>query len=163
MRTTLKRIAPGIAVVAILGGYTALALASSPSGQSATLSSTGRLAETGLINADRIKLQTKDPTDVYHFQVSYAVGGFSGWHTHPGFILATVKSGKVIREVGCDEPVVYSAGDSFTESEEQPSGQVSNYYKTADATGAQPAVIDAVQIAPAGSARRVEQAGAPDC
>jgi len=73
-----------------------------------------------------------------------------------------VRSGKVVREIGCDAPIVYAAGDTFTESGEQPSGQVRNFYATGDA-GAEPAVIDAVQLVPRGSARRTEQAGAPSC
>jgi quercetin dioxygenase-like cupin family protein len=143
-------------IVAVSGAISAVAIGSPSSGQSATILSSGRLATTGMINTDRIKLQTKDPTDVTHFTVTYAVGGFSGWHTHPGMIVATVRSGSIVREVGCDAPVVYSAGDTFIESGEQPSGQVSN-------SGAEPAVIDAVQIVPHGSARRVEQSGAPSC
>jgi quercetin dioxygenase-like cupin family protein len=149
----------GVLPLAGLVGVTALcavALGSAPSGQSASVLSSGHLATTGLINTERIKLQTKDPTDVTHFTVTYAPGGFSGWHTHPGIIIATVRSGSVVREVGCDTPVTYSAGDTFVESGEQPSGQVRN-------DGSEAAVIDAVQVVPRGSARRADQSGAPDC
>jgi len=162
MRSNLKALAPLAAITAASGAICAVAFGSPPSGQSAVLLSSGHLAKTGLVNADRIKLQTKDPTDAFHFTVTYAVGGFSGWHTHPGLLIATVRSGKVVREVGCDQPIVYSAGDTFVESDEQPSGQVSNFYKSGD-VGAEPTVIDAVQIVPHGSARRVEQAAAPSC
>jgi hypothetical protein len=161
MRSTIHRLTPLVGVVAVSGVVCAVAFGSPPSGQSAVLSSTGRLAETGMINTDRIKFQTKDPTDAYHFTVTYAIGGFSGWHTHPGVLIATVRSGRIVREVGCDS-VVYSAGDTFVESGEQPSGQVSNYY-TATGGDAVSAVIDAVQIVPAGSARRADQAAAPAC
>src|SRR6266540_2785977 len=91
------------------------------------------------------------------FTVTYAVGGFSGWHTHPGVLIATVRSGKLIREVGCDEPIVYSAGDTFIESDEQPSGQVSNFYKSGDADAVE--CVDVVAV-PGQAGRQVKRPAA---
>lgn len=51
--------------------------------------------ETANLNSDRIKFQTKDPTDVRFQTITYAPGGRSGWHHHPGMVLAAVKSGEV--------------------------------------------------------------------
>jgi quercetin dioxygenase-like cupin family protein len=160
---SIQHLAPLAAILAVSGVVSAVAFGSAPSGQSATVLSNGHLAASGMINTERIMLQTKAPTDVTHFTVTYAVGGFSGWHTHPGLIIATVRSGKVIREVGCDAPIVYAAGDTFIESGEQPSGQVSNFYASAGAPGAEPAIVDAAQLVPRGSARREDQPGAPSC
>lgn len=158
---SIHHLRPLAGALAISGAVSAVAFASAPSGQSAAVLSSGRLATSGMINTERIKLQTKDPTDVTHFTVTYAVGGFSGWHSHPGVIIATVRSGGVIREVGCDAPVTYSAGDTFIESGEQPAGQVRNVYATG-APSAVPAVIDAVQIVPRGVPRRSDET-APTC
>ena len=158
----VRHLAVLAAFVAVSGILTAVAFGTAPSGQSATVLSSGRLADTGMINTERIKLQVKDPADVTHFTVTYAAGGVSGWHSHPGVIIATVRSGKLVREVGCDAAIVYAAGDTFVESGEQPAGQVSNFYASSNAPGAEPAVVDAVQLVPRGVGRRVDEA-APSC
>ena len=48
-----------------------------------------------LVNHDRIKFQTKDPTDVLNQDMSLSPGAYSGWHHHPGLVIFTVKSGTV--------------------------------------------------------------------
>jgi quercetin dioxygenase-like cupin family protein len=53
------------------------------------------LNQTVHLNSDRVKFQTKDPTDVRVQQVTYLAGGRSGWHHHPGFVLAAVQSGQL--------------------------------------------------------------------
>ena len=42
---------------------------------------------------DGIELRTRDDTNVAVFELTYPVGSFSGWHSHPGIVIATVKSG----------------------------------------------------------------------
>ena len=46
-------------------------------------------------NSDRIKFQTKGPTDVRVATVEIGPGGYSGWHHHPGLVIVTVLSGEV--------------------------------------------------------------------
>jgi hypothetical protein len=46
-------------------------------------------------NSDRVKLQTKGPTDVRVQKINVAAGGFSGWHHHPGIVIVTVASGSL--------------------------------------------------------------------
>jgi quercetin dioxygenase-like cupin family protein len=133
-----------------------VALATAPSGQHATPPAIGTLADIARVNTDRIKFQTKEPVDVASFTVTYDPGGFSGWHTHPGIVLVVVESGSVVRQVGCEPPRTYSAGDAFVESDEQPTGQVSNPSATT------PAVLRVTQVFPHGAARRVE-ADPPSC
>ena len=147
--------------IAALAAILALALANQmvfatpPSGQHPTAPALGSIADAVQVNIDRIKLQTKDRVDVAMFEVTYDPGGFSGWHTHPGVLIVLVKSGSVVRTVGCGS-TTYHAGDVFIESDEQPSGQVANASTTASA------VLEVTQLVPSGSGRRVE-ADAPAC
>jgi len=112
MRATLIRVAPFITLVGILT-VAAVALATAPSGQHPTSPVIGTLSDSTQVNADRVKLQTKDPTDVASFSVTYDPGGYSGWHTHPGVLIVVVQSGSVVREVGCGPPRTYGPGDAF--------------------------------------------------
>ncbi len=47
------------------------------------------------LNSDRIKFQTKGPTDVRVQTITFAPGGYSGWNHKPGFALVAVQSGEV--------------------------------------------------------------------
>jgi quercetin dioxygenase-like cupin family protein len=67
------------------------------------------------LNADRIKFQTKDATDVVVQTIKQDGGADSGWHTHPGFVLGIVESGSVSITVGC-ATTTYSVGQSFYET-----------------------------------------------
>jgi hypothetical protein len=82
-------------VVAVIGTFAAVALASLPSNFTATNLVTGYFANDVHQNSDRVKFQTKDPTDVRVQKIEIAAGGFSGWHHHPGVVIATVASGVV--------------------------------------------------------------------
>lgn len=53
------------------------------------------LLETAHINEERIKFQTKDPTVVRVQRLTFAAGGFTGWHRHPGVLVVAVQSGSV--------------------------------------------------------------------
>ena len=63
-----------------------------------------------------IHLKTKGSVDVATQQIVLAGGGSTGWHSHPGPVLVTVKSG-ALRLIYADDPTcegtVYEAGDSF--------------------------------------------------
>src|SRR3954453_2878906 len=104
-----------IAAFAALLVVGTVAFATVPSGQHPTAPVIGTLQDITRVNTDRVKFQTKDPIDVSSFSVTYDPGGFSGWHTHPGVLFIVVESGSVTREVGCDPPRTYSAGDAFVE------------------------------------------------
>lgn len=134
----------------------AVVQATPPSGQHPSVPTVGALDDAIVVNADRVKFQTKDPTDVATYSVTYEGGGFSGWHTHPGFILVTVQSGSVVRMVGCSSRT-YVAGQSFIESDEEPVGAIAN------ASAVDEAVLLATQVTPRGSSRRLDAANAPVC
>jgi quercetin dioxygenase-like cupin family protein len=46
----------------------------------------------------------------------YPPGSFSGWHSHPGYLTATVLSGSVVRYDANCKPTTYTAGQSFYET-----------------------------------------------
>ena len=56
---------------------------------------TANLDETIHWNSDRVKFQTKDPTDVRVQKITISPGGRSGWHHHPGIVIVSVASGAV--------------------------------------------------------------------
>src|SRR2546421_5775141 len=88
----------GLAGVAI---FSVTALATTGGGVVGTTQVRGTLAGPVHTNADRVKFQTKDDADVVVQTFTYSPGGFSGWHTHPGFVLAVVESGALTIQVGC--------------------------------------------------------------
>ena len=103
---------------------------------------------------DGIELKVQRETAVGVFTLTYPVGSTSGWHSHPGIVVATVETGTVRREIGCVADT-FSVGDTFTEAEPH---QVTN-------VGTTPAVLRITQLFPASVALtelRIDQA-APDC
>jgi hypothetical protein len=84
--------------VAVLGTFAAVALGSAGSGRVVTLLvAKADNNETVHLNSDRIKFQTKDPTDVRIQTITFAPGGYSGWNHKPGFNLVAVLSGEVTK------------------------------------------------------------------
>lgn len=148
MKHLRKRLAvAGLAAVAAAAAA-AIALASPGTSTSTTLAPRSTLSETVRVNGDRIKFQTKDPTDLVTQQVTFAPGAYSGWHHHPGVILVLVKSGTVtVHDENC-QAKSYSAGQAFIEGGSEPM-MVSN-------EGSETAVDVATQVAPAGSPFRIE-------
>ena len=138
-----------VALVAVLGGtVTAIALANTGTSTSLILAPRSTLSESIQANDNRIKFQTKDPTDLVTQQVTFAAGTNSGWHHHPGVILVLVKTGVVtVHDENC-QTVTYSAGHAFIEGGTEPM-MVSN-------EGSETAVDVATQVAPAGSPFRIE-------
>jgi quercetin dioxygenase-like cupin family protein len=65
-----------------------------------------------------IKLKTKRSIDVATQQIVLGPGGHTGWHSHPGPVLVTVKSGalRVIYASDCTGVgTLYEAGDTFVD------------------------------------------------
>jgi quercetin dioxygenase-like cupin family protein len=99
-----------------------------------------------------ISLKTKEPVDVVMQEITYDAGGSgslasaSGWHHHPGFVLAVVKSGQFKfyedlgkKKNGCSVRTL-NPGDVFVESDSTP-GNLRN-------ETASPAVVDATFVVP---------------
>lgn len=85
----------GVAVIGTLAAAVVLG-SHAASGFTPTNLVTANFDETVHWNSDRVKFQTKDPTDVRVQRNVIAPGGFSGWHHHPGIAIVAVESGAVI-------------------------------------------------------------------
>jgi quercetin dioxygenase-like cupin family protein len=106
----------------------------------------------------QIELKTKGDSDVYVVSNTFAAnGGNSGWHTHPGPSLITVKSGTITAYEGDDPtctPHVYTVGQGFVDPGD---GHVHLLRNEGDVA----AVTVVVQIIPAGASRRIDVVPAP--
>ena len=95
MKLNRLRVLTAIAMVAMIGGVSGVALGLPGSGITSTTLVTANFDHTVHMNSDEVKLQTKDPTDVRIQQLLFGAGAYSGWHHHPGIILVSVQSGAV--------------------------------------------------------------------
>jgi quercetin dioxygenase-like cupin family protein len=139
----------------------ATALATPSSGLVPTTLSVGRFGEFHVkTNAEpdhQIELKTKGDSDVYVVNNTFAPGGTSGWHTHPGPSLITVKSGTITAYEGDDPtctPHAYTAGQGFVDPGDGHVHLLRN-------EGTADAVTVVVQIIPAGAPRRIDVVPAP--
>lgn len=65
---------------------------------------------------DKIELKVDQDTTVRAFTLTYKPGSNSGWHRHPGIVVAIVEKGTVTRQLENDCRVVtFTQGDVFTE------------------------------------------------
>jgi quercetin dioxygenase-like cupin family protein len=152
-----------LAALVVCGSVSALSLASSARATPATPPPPAPVAGTSVIGVldgpskaknDGIELKVKQDTAVRVFTLTYPVGATSGWHSHPGIVVATVESGTVRRQIGCKTDT-FSVDDSFTEAEPH---QVTNVGETA-------AVLRITQLYPASlelGDLRIDEA-APTC
>lgn len=124
-----KKWSAAIAGIVMIGTFVAVALGSSGVGFTPTNLVTGTLNNAVQVNHDRVKFQTKDPTDVRVQKIVFAAGGYSGWHHHPGVVIATVASGTVtFTESDCSSTTYgpgLPAGAVFVEKSDTP-GQASS-------------------------------------
>lgn len=97
MRISHPRIWPVALVSVALAGtlVAAVAMASAGSGVAITTFVTADFDHAVHLNSDRVKFQTKGPTDVRVQKLIFSAGGRSGWHHHPGVVLVTVEAGAV--------------------------------------------------------------------
>jgi quercetin dioxygenase-like cupin family protein len=90
-----KKWSAAIVGLAVIGTFAAVALGSLGAGFAPENLVTANLANKVKVNSDRVKFQTKDPTDVRVQKIVIAPGGYSGWHHHPGIVIVAVASGAV--------------------------------------------------------------------
>jgi quercetin dioxygenase-like cupin family protein len=86
---------------------------------SAPVHARGTLDKRQVVNSKSgVHLKTRGSVDVATQQIVIAGGGSTGWHSHPGPVLVTVKSG-ALRLIYADDltcaGTVYEAGDSFVD------------------------------------------------
>jgi quercetin dioxygenase-like cupin family protein len=145
--------ATAFAGVAVFG-VTALATGGSPGFLPGPQTRGTLLSQDVHLNADRIKFQTKDATDVIAQTILQKGGADSGWHSHPGFVVGVVEKGSVSITVGC-ATTTYSVGQTFLETGNTPT-IARNASQTADL------VVRATYFVPKGVAAR-RDANPPAC
>src|SRR5215470_12987002 len=67
----------------------------------------------------RIDLSSDQPMDIATQIVTFQPGGYSGWHTHPGPVFFTVRTGALTVYEGDDplcKPLVFKAGTGAVEA-----------------------------------------------
>jgi quercetin dioxygenase-like cupin family protein len=122
-RKTLKLMLVGFFVTCALGAIALkVAWATPPTGLTRTLlmgpvvfGNIDVQVQTDDYNA---QLQTEGASDVYFMEITIAPGGDTGWHSHPGIVIATVKSGTATEYDGDDPdapPIIHEAGTGFVE------------------------------------------------
>ena len=159
----LLLIAPALAIIAVLTAVPALA--TPPSGVttefivgSATGGATFAEIDAYVKTGDwKVRIDTKGESDLYVVRNTFAVGGHTGWHTHPGPSLITVTVGTITAYEGDDPactPHVYPQGSTFIDPG---GGHVHILRNESGAT----AVTVAVQLVPAGASRRIDVTPAP--
>jgi quercetin dioxygenase-like cupin family protein len=139
-----------ITVVAATGATIALA----NSGTLITTTILGHratLSDSVQVNQDRVKFQTKDPTDVLVQTISFQPGGTSGWHFHPGVVIVVVESGQVTTHDASCQTATYGPHQSFVESGTEP-------FMVSNESATDKAVVYATLVVPAGSPFRIETA-----
>lgn len=132
----------GIAATAVIA---APAIGSPPSGITPTTYATADLDAGDHLNDDRIKFQTKAPTDVRMQLLSFGPNSTTGWHHHPGMVIVVVASGTIeLWNSGCGKKA-YGPGS--------PNGQV--FVEAGDhahqATSADGATVYVTYVAPSAS------------
>jgi quercetin dioxygenase-like cupin family protein len=151
-----KRLALALIAAAAVGGLASAAFGTPGGGFTATLFTRDTLNDSVQSNADRIKFQTKDPTDFASQTITYQPGAYSGWHRHPGLVLVLVKSGAVTRYLAPDcHSITYGAGQSFIETGDDSVMQIRN-------EGSDPAVLYVAYVVPKDAALRIDEP-APAC
>ena len=111
------------------------------------------------VNSDRVKFQTKGPTDVRVQRLNVSPGGYSGWHHHPGIVIVTVASGSITYTLSDCSSKTYGPGlpngAVFVESGDKP----------AQASSATGATIYATYVAPSADQFlfRIDDHDAPGC
>jgi hypothetical protein len=102
--------------------------------------------------------KTRGPSDLYIQTNTWAVGGSTGWHRHPGHSLIVITSGTVVQYHADCVPEVYGPGTAngptFVDS-----GDDEHLVRNEDGKGA---TGYAVQIVAHGAPRRIDEPLAPD-
>jgi len=161
------------AAIVITAPYTRSALATPASGFAGTTLALGRFDEINVLNdlilpnepgRDGANIwlslqRTKGQSDVYVQTNVWQPGGTTGWHSHPGHSLIIVTAGTVTNYEGNDpacKPTVYTVGMGFVD----PGGDHVHLIRN---EGRDPASTIAVQLIPAGAARRIDADDPGNC
>ncbi|MGH8902472.1 MAG: hypothetical protein ACRDYA_12535 [Egibacteraceae bacterium] len=97
-------------VVVAVAGLVGMARANPGSGTESVVFSQGTIREP-------FSIQTTGASEVVIQQVTIQPGGHTGWHSHPGKLLAVVKSGTFTRYLADCTFQTYTKGQSFIETD----------------------------------------------
>jgi hypothetical protein len=103
--------------------------------------------------------QSRGQSDIYVFKNDVAIGGQSGWHTHPGPSLVTVTVGEIVEyeyDKGQCSRTVRHAGEGIIDIG-------SGHLHMLRNESAAPAETVAVQFLPTGAPRRIDAAKPLSC
>jgi quercetin dioxygenase-like cupin family protein len=79
---------------------------------------TGPIKERAQAGPWAVSLEDRGDSDVYFQDLVIGPGGYTGWHSHPGIVVLTVKEGAVeFYDEKCARRT-FTAGQSFTEGSE---------------------------------------------
>ncbi len=107
----------------------------------------------GTVDPWQAQVQAQGATDTYVQHLVLAPGGYSGWHSHPGILVATLVGGSVdFYDANCQKSS-YTAGQVYFEAA-QPHAIINRGSENAD--------IYLAYLVKHGQARRIE-ADAPVC
>lgn len=93
------------------------ARATPPAGVTTDILGSGTTVGGFKIHAAGIKVESKNAADVTVTHLTFAPGGTTGWHVHPGPVLVIVTTGSVTRYAADDcTAQTYTAGQAFVEN-----------------------------------------------
>jgi quercetin dioxygenase-like cupin family protein len=116
-RTNIRRAIRGpILASALVLVFAGTALATVASGFHPAILARGTTNGAVAFNMGVIKFQTKGDIDIVTATVNLDAHASSGWHSHPGVVLVTVKSGTVTFYDDHCVGIAHVAGTSFVES-----------------------------------------------
>jgi quercetin dioxygenase-like cupin family protein len=102
----------------------------------------------GLLHAPEIVTQ----------QATFSPGGYSGWHSHPGYLTGTVVSGQIVRYATDCSAQTFGPGQTFYETSARPF--------TVKNEGSVNAVVLVTFVVPGGTPKsglRIEATQPPNC
>ncbi|GAA1165090.1 quercetin dioxygenase-like cupin family protein [Kitasatospora gansuensis] len=145
----IKRTGTAVLGALLLGFLPTVAGATPGSGVTATLLGKGT-------SDGSITLKAKGRTDVVFREITIAPGGTTGWHYHPGQVLAVVKSGTLTRKLDDCATEVTPAGGVVVEPAGHKHTHIGYNY------GTEPVVLLVTYLVPEGSPLSVDMP-APSC
>jgi quercetin dioxygenase-like cupin family protein len=154
-------LAAALAVTAL--GLTAGVLAASPARATPPAGVTTEILGSGTTLAgfkahvDGIKVESKNTASFTVAHLTFAPGGTTGWHVHPGPVLVIVKTGSVTKYSAQDcTAQTYTAGQAFVENGPTDENMVRN-------DGSVPAETIVTFITPPGAPIRDDAPPPPGC
>src|SRR5262249_46251255 len=159
-RKTLKRMFAGALVVCAMSALILrVARATPPSGVLSNIILAGPIVMDAITAVNHTPgytsvVKTTGESDTYVQDVTFAPGGYSGWHSHPGISFVMVRSGTATFYQAADRatPHVYSAGTGFVVEP----GDVHNAVNEGDTD----LELVSLHLLPKGAPRRVDERAA---